>query len=205
MSAAFDEEIRALLAAGARNDAIARIFSQHGRRIGVFLYQRVRDLSLTEDLLQAVFEQVIQAIERWRGQGLIAWLYRIALSVVSRHFRDPAHRARQRASLAEVPALALVAAQARTDTMRHLRTSVQAQVHDLWGEFSPDEQTLLHLRLREQLGWNEIARLLGGEALPEEQVTRRAQALRQQFQRLKTRLARRVAEAGIGEPPDGAA
>jgi RNA polymerase sigma-70 factor, ECF subfamily len=57
-----------------------------------------------------------------------------------------------------------------------------------------EEQTLLYLRLDQQLEWNEVAEVLSATGPVVE-----AAALRKRYERLKERLARMVRERGLVE------
>lgn len=201
----FEAQIRALLDAGQRDEAAGLIAQRYSQRVADFLYGKVKDLALTEDLLQEVHVRMLTHLDQWRGGALQAWLLAIARSTWSRHFRDPANRASRQASLSDHPALAQALARARTQTMHHLRTSVRVGVRELWAGFTADEQRLLRLRLDERLSWSAIVARLADEPLDPATVRQRAQTLRKRFERLKTRLAERAQAAGIGpaRDPDG--
>jgi RNA polymerase sigma-70 factor (ECF subfamily) len=61
-------------------------------------------------------------------------------------------------------------------------------------DLAPDEQSLLFLRIDQELEWGEIAEVLSTAEAPVE-----AAALRKRFERLKVRLAQRLREEGLAE------
>jgi RNA polymerase sigma-70 factor (ECF subfamily) len=95
--------------------------------------------------------------------------------------RDPARK--RGAPLASSIASNL-AAQVRSATAVHLRTETKTAVQKLRDELAPDEQTLLILRIDRDLGWREVAEVMG-----EQEAT-----IRKRFERVKDRL-RTLAQA----------
>jgi RNA polymerase sigma-70 factor (ECF subfamily) len=75
----------------------------------------------------------------------------------------------------------------RSETAPHLRTERRQQLEALRAALTPDEQTLLVLRIDKGLSWNDIARVFsdGGEATAQAELAVR---LRKRFQLLKERL-----------------
>jgi RNA polymerase sigma-70 factor, ECF subfamily len=60
--------------------ALGRIYEQYAHAIYRYIYSRVRDAQLAEDLTADVFLRMIETIDRYedRGWPISAWLYRIA-------------------------------------------------------------------------------------------------------------------------------
>jgi RNA polymerase sigma-70 factor (ECF subfamily) len=70
--------------------AIAEIYDLYSLRIYNYLYHRVGNASLAEDLTAAVFVRMLEAIrssKAWRT-SFSGWLYRIAHNLVVDHFRS---------------------------------------------------------------------------------------------------------------------
>jgi RNA polymerase sigma-70 factor, ECF subfamily len=71
------------------------------------------------------------------------------------------------------------------------------RVAKLRAELDPEDQTLLILRVNRQLPWRDIARIMTdeGDASDDDELKRRAAALRKRFERLKEELR---AKAAVG-------
>jgi len=70
-------------------EALAEIYDRYSTRIYNYIYRRVGDAHLAEDLTAAVFTKMLEAIlsaKHWRT-SFSGWLYRIAHNVVVDHFR----------------------------------------------------------------------------------------------------------------------
>jgi len=144
------------------------------------------------------------AIDVWRGlpgfrweASLRTWCYRLARHALARVRRDPARRRNQPLPSQQLGELA---AQIHSRTADHLRTAVKDRVRELRLRLSPEDQTILILRVDRDLAWRDIAAVLGdeGEALTEPELVRRAAMLRKRFERIKDELRALAKAEGLG-------
>lgn len=70
-------------------EAFAEIYERYYQSIFNYIYYRVSDTTLAEDLCSEVFLKAMEAIESFTFQGVpfSAWLYRIAGNLVIDHYR----------------------------------------------------------------------------------------------------------------------
>ncbi len=75
--------------------AIGRLYDRHRESIFRYLWVRLDDRQLAEDLTGDVFMRMLDALPRYRLQGLPfrAWLYRIAHNLLVDYFRKMNHQA----------------------------------------------------------------------------------------------------------------
>lgn len=78
--------------------AFAALYRRHHPRIAGYIYRRVGDAHLAEDLAADVFLAALQTLPKYlySGAPLSAWLYRIATNRVNRWARRERSRAMQR-------------------------------------------------------------------------------------------------------------
>lgn len=71
-------------------DAFAEIYARYVDTVFRFIYYRVRDRPLTEDLTSETFLRAIKRIGSftWQGRDLGAWLHTIARNLVTDHFKS---------------------------------------------------------------------------------------------------------------------
>jgi RNA polymerase sigma-70 factor (ECF subfamily) len=71
------------------SEALGELYDQYAPRIYAYVYRRVSDAQLAEDLTGDVFVRVIRAIqsERFWSASFQAWLYRIAHNLVIDYYR----------------------------------------------------------------------------------------------------------------------
>jgi RNA polymerase sigma-70 factor, ECF subfamily len=94
MPASSDAELIARAQRGEVN-AIGRLYDRHRESIFRYLWIRLDDRQLAEDLTGDVFMRMLAALPRYRLQGLPfrAWLYRIAHNLLVDYFRKMNHQA----------------------------------------------------------------------------------------------------------------
>jgi RNA polymerase sigma-70 factor (ECF subfamily) len=70
-------------------DAFGELYDRHHRRIFRYVWGRVRDERLAQDLTGEVFTRMVVSLSTYRPTGIPfrAWLYRIAHNLVVDHYR----------------------------------------------------------------------------------------------------------------------
>lgn len=174
-------------------------------RAGLALY-RVEVFSFlcarlgSESDAHEVFSQMSEDL--WRGLdgfgwrcSFRTWLYALARHAALRFERTPANQPARRESLSRAASLA---AEERSRTRPYLRTEVKDRFAALRSTITPDEQSILVLRVDRGLRWDEVARILhDGDEPDEATVAREASNLRQRFRQLKERLREMARAEGL--------
>lgn len=77
-------------------EAIAAIFDTHYASVFTYIFFRVGDRALAEDLTSEVFTRMVSKLGSfiWRGRPVLAWLYTIAHNLVVLHYRGSQNSAR---------------------------------------------------------------------------------------------------------------
>ena len=80
-------------AQGGNVNAIGELYDRHHTRIFRYLWSRVRDRHLAEDLTGEVFVRMVTHLSSYRlaGTPFQAWLYRLAHNVAVDHVRKQSH------------------------------------------------------------------------------------------------------------------
>ena len=137
-------------------DALGELYDQYAPLIYAYLYRRVHDAQLAEDLTGEVFVRVLQAIqsEQFWHTSFRRWLYRIAHNLLVDHYRKQP----------PVPMLALdeqlVAAQGDPDSALAEKLSRQDLLAAI-SQLTPGQQQVLVLRFGEELATREVAEVMG--------------------------------------------
>ncbi|MFO0581882.1 MAG: sigma-70 family RNA polymerase sigma factor [Anaeromyxobacter sp.] len=187
-----ERRVRALLAAGEPDAATTTVLRELGPGVlGYLLAVLPGDDGLD---VYSAFE-----VDVWRGlpgfrweSSLRGWAYRIATHAASRALRGAYRRRRQSlptsfASRAAAPGATASDPGGRKERLARLRERL-----------SPEERTLLVLRVDRELDWVEVAAALAAGGKPAGIA-----ALRKRFERLKDRL-RVLAERELAEEAAGA-
>ena len=189
---ALETTIREQLAAGNLAAAATAALQGLGPQILGYLTATMRDDDIAYDVFGQFSEELWKSIGTFRGESSFkTWAYKLVMHAIGRHRRDP-YRNRGRALASdEVSALAL---DVRSRTPRFKQTEMKDRIARLRESLDPEDQTLLFLRIDQELSWNDVAAVMSAEGEPVEPA-----ALRKRLERAKERLRRLVAEGGLLE------
>jgi RNA polymerase sigma-70 factor (ECF subfamily) len=183
-----EARVQALLAAGDSRAAATEAMRGMGPRIFGYLKSVLRDETDAGDAFSLFGENLWRGIATYRGEASFrTWAYRVAWNAALA-VRDEAWRRHGRRL--ETGEGSRLAEEIRTTAARveRQRTALDALRETLTAE----EQTLLVLRIDQELSWDEIALVLSADGAPIEAAT-----LRKRFERLKERLAVLARERGL--------
>jgi RNA polymerase sigma-70 factor (ECF subfamily) len=188
-----EAKVQELLAAGDLRGAATAAIQGYGPKVLGYLRSILRDDSDAADAFSVFAEDLWRGIGNYRGEASIkTWAYKLAWCAAMHVRSDTYRRLGRRLESGETSGLV---ADIRTSSV--VRDEVQRRGLDkLRATLTPEEQTLLYLRLDQQLGWNEVAEVLSGAGEPVEAAT-----VRKRYERLKTDLARLAREQGLTDEP----
>jgi RNA polymerase sigma-70 factor, ECF subfamily len=186
-----EERIQSLLAGGDTRGAAAEAIRGFGPRILGYLRSVLRDDGDAQEAFSVFAEHLWRGIGTFRGEASFrTWAFKIAWHAALGVRDDAWRRLGRRFETSEASRLA-----EEVRTRSGLRVERQRQALDVLRDaLTPEEQTLLALRVDQRLAWDDIADVLSTEEAPVE-----AAALRKRFERLKDRLARLAREHGLVE------
>jgi len=198
-----ESRARALCAAGDFDGAATATVRGYGPELLGFLVAVHRDEAEASD----VFSELAEAI--WRGMrsfawgsSLRTWAYAIARNLTRTRRRDAA-RLQRRAPRAGDSALDEVAQAVRTQTAAFLRTETRTRLQALRDTLPEEDRMLLVLRVDRELGWSDLARILGDaqgrDVHDAAALAREAARLRKRFQLVKERLHELAKKEGLIE------
>jgi len=149
---------RALLERAREYDtaALGEIYDRYSVKIYNYIYRRLGDARLAEDLTADVFVKMLEAIKSsvpWRV-SFSGWLYRIAHNVVTDYLRS--HRQEMESYLGE----RLIAA-GESPTIALERKLMQQQLRAAISRLNEDYQQVIILKFVEGLSNAEVAEILG--------------------------------------------
>jgi RNA polymerase sigma-70 factor (ECF subfamily) len=189
LKAEVEAQIGRQLDAGDLSGAATTIVRGYGSETLSYLTAVSRDPCLAEEVFSAITEDLWRGLPGFRREcSARTWLYRLAYNALQRQRSDPFRR-RQRAISRE---LQQVADEVRSKTAPFLRTEVKDGVARLREQLSRAEQTLLILRVDRNLSWREVGVIMAEGDTPLGEAT-----LAKRFQRVKDKLRRLAAEAGL--------
>jgi RNA polymerase sigma-70 factor (ECF subfamily) len=135
--------------------ALSELYDQYAPRMYAYIYRRVSDAALAEELTGELFLRVLRAVrnEQAWGESFVGWLYRIAHNLVVDHYRrqppaPPVQLDEATVAVDQDPSAVAEAALARE--------GLQAAIRRL----TPDQQQVLALRFGEGMTAAETAQVM---------------------------------------------
>jgi len=186
-----ETRVKALLAQGDADAAATAVIEALGPAIHRYLRAVLRDEDDASDALSIVSERIWHGLPSLRaGASLRPWCYRIAFNAAL-NLRDEAWRRRAR-RLATGEASKLAESIRRSSAPRRERQA--SALAELRRELSPEDQSLLSLKVDQGLPWAEIAEVMSGGGDPV-----KPNALMKRFERLRERLGALARKRGLIE------
>lgn len=188
--ARLEHELHGLLLAQDWQAAATATLRGYGPEILGFLFGVMGRGDGVDDAFSQFCEDLWRGLPSFRRESsLRTWAYKVAQNVAYRQARRELRRRRRVAPITEFPDLEQLAEELRTATLPYLRTEVRAEVARLREQLTPDERSLIILRVDRRLSWDAIARILAEDAEPDAEALKRdAARLRKRYERIKLRL-----------------
>jgi len=186
-----EARVQALLAAGDHDGAASEAIRGLGPKVLGYLRSILRDDQDAADAFSAFAEDLWLGMRTYRGESSFkTWAFKLAWCAAMHIRTDAWKRLGRRFVSGEASRLA---EEVRTKSVLR-REHQRRQLDKLRESLEPEEQTLLFLRLDQQMEWKDVAVVLTGEGPPVDAAT-----VRKRFERLKERLAKLAREQGLAE------
>jgi RNA polymerase sigma-70 factor (ECF subfamily) len=187
---ALEAQLASLLDQGRLSDAAAASIRGYGPQILGYLASILRDDGLADEAFSRFAEDLWKGIAGFRRESSFrTWAYRVAWSA-ARDIQTEAFRRRGRRL--ETAEISQIVAEVRTSSAAWLKEDARDKLDRLRKSLSPEDQTLLILRINRELSWKEVAQVLSTAEAPIDEAT-----LRKRFERVKTRLRKLAEEQGV--------
>ncbi len=137
-------------------EALAELYDKYAPLIYAYLYRRVSDVQVAEDLTSDVFVRMLRAIrtEWFWHTSFRAWLYRIAHNLAVDHFR--------RSGSSKEVRLGEYLSDGLNDPEDVLERKLERErLHAAIARLTPEQQQVLSLRFGERLTAREVAEIMG--------------------------------------------
>ena len=182
--------MQARLQAGDLHGAATVAIRELGPAVARYLRGMLRVEADATDAFSDWAESLWAGIGSFEGRSSFrAWAFRLAFNSAL-NLNDRAHRRRER-RLATSEA-SLLAAEVRTTALTYERR--RRRLDELRAELAGDEQTLMFLRVDQQLPWHDVAAVLSGRSTPVDSA-----AVRKRFERVKDKLRKLALDRGLIE------
>ena len=187
---ALEASLQGLLDAGRFSEAATAAIRGYGPQILGYLGSVLRDDGLADEAFSRFAEDLWKGIAGFRRESSFrTWAYRVAWNA-ARDLQTEAFRRRGRRL--ETAEISKVVQEVRSSSAAFLKEDARDKLEKLRRTLSPEDQTLLILRVNRELSWKEVAQVLSTAEVPVDEP-----ALRKRFERVKTRLRKLAEEQGV--------
>jgi RNA polymerase sigma-70 factor (ECF subfamily) len=182
----FDEKLREQLERGEIDRTTEDAIRAYGPELIGWLRAMLPTEADAHDAFSRMSEELWKSLARFDGRCSVrTWCYMLARHAASRVHSQP--RRQHEVLVSQIPSIV----HAVTHVWNTTRGN-EAQVRDVYAEIraalDDEDRTLLVLRVDRNLAWRDIALVLLGDDADADAITKRAAALRKQFERVKAQL-----------------
>jgi RNA polymerase sigma-70 factor (ECF subfamily) len=173
--------------------AATLVVREYGPQLLGYLCSVLRSEADAGEVFSMFSEDLWRGLPGFRRECPVrVWCYRLAWHAAARFLRDPF---RGRGRHLETTELSRLVEEIRSSVFLGRDQARQATLDKLRAGLTPDERTLLVLRLDRGLAWAEVALVISEDkGAPVDEA-----ALRKRFERLKDKLAQKAREEGLLE------
>jgi RNA polymerase sigma-70 factor (ECF subfamily) len=191
-AAVVDDEVREALARGDIDGATEHVIRTYGPELIGWLSSILPGDGDAHDAFSRFSEELWRSLTRFDGRCSVrTWCYMLAKQAAGRLRAQP--RREHELLVSTVPSLVHAVTHVWNTTRVNARRAEDVYT-EIRNELAEDDQILLVLRVDRDLAWRDIAIVMLGEDAGDEELTRKAAALRKQFERVKEQLRVLAAE-----------
>jgi RNA polymerase sigma-70 factor (ECF subfamily) len=192
-----EDELARLCAAREYESALTLLLKGYGPELlGFLVGLRRGNAAEASDIFSHVCEDLWQGLPGFeRRSSYKTWAYVLTRHALARFQRSgPQRRARRTIPLSLVTAISKLEERVRSASISSGDQRARSRMTQIREALPEDDQMLLVLRVDRGLDWNDVARVLLGEALDAEGLRRGSARLRKRFEVLKRKLRKQAAE-----------
>ncbi len=143
--------------------ALEILINKHNQRLSSFIYSKVQDREVTEDIFQDTFMKVIRTLKRgsYNEEGkFLPWVMRIAYNLIMDHFRRN-KRLPKFQSNGEFNIFTVIGDEQLNAESQLIKDQIDYDLEQLIEELPEDQKKVLHMRIYQDMSFKEIAENTG--------------------------------------------
>jgi RNA polymerase sigma factor (sigma-70 family) len=148
---------------GGDESALSELITRHKQRIFSFIYSKVFDRDITEDIFQDTFIKVINTLKRgaYNEEGkFLPWVMRIAHNLVIDHFRKN-NRMPKFENSGDFNIFSVLSDSSLNAEKSMIKGQVESDVRRLIEELPEDQKQVLMMRIYRDMSFKEISEQTG--------------------------------------------
>lgn len=142
------------------NDAFETLLSKYKQRIFSFIYSKIKDRDLADDIFQETFIKVIKTLKKgtYNDEGrFLSWVMRIAHNLIVDHFRRKQRMPMYDSHDAEVDVFYRVSEPSQNIEDLLIDSQIKEDLNTLMLELPENQLEVLRMRLYQDMSFKEIA------------------------------------------------
>lgn len=143
--------------------ALATLINRHQSKIYGFIYSKISDRDISDDIFQDTFIKVIKTLKSnsYNEEGkFLPWVMRIAHNLIIDHFRRNKKMPMLRET-EEFSIFSIIADQSHSVEHRLITDQVEKDLKKIIEELPADQREVLVMRIYQDLSFKEIAEITG--------------------------------------------
>ncbi|MCH3882667.1 MULTISPECIES: RNA polymerase sigma factor [Tenacibaculum] len=143
--------------------ALETLIKRHKQRLYSFIYSKIQNRDITEDIFQDTFIKVIRTLKRgnYNEEGkFLPWVMRISHNLVIDHFRK-SNRMPKFRNTDEFDIFSVLSDGALNAEKRMVKEQISADVRELIEELPEEQKEVLKMRIYNDMSFNEISENTG--------------------------------------------
>ncbi len=139
------------------------LINRHNQRISSFIYSKVFDKEITEDIFQDTFIKVIRTLKRgkYNEEGkFLPWVIRIAHNLVIDHYRK-SNRMPRYESGPDYSIFAILQDDNLNAEKQLIQEQIQSDIGSMIRELPEEQQVVIQMRMFRDMSFKEIAESTG--------------------------------------------
>ncbi len=143
--------------------ALETLIERHNQRISSFIYSKVNDRAITEDIFQDTFIKVIRTLKRgaYNEEGkFLPWVMRIAHNLIIDHFRKT-NRMPMYNEVESYHFFAGMGDEALNVESKFIKAQIDTDLATIINELPQDQREVLQMRIYQDMSFKEISENTG--------------------------------------------
>jgi len=139
--------------------ALEALINKHNKRINGFIYSKVGDREVTEDIFQDTFMKVIRTLKRgaYNEEGkFLPWVMRIAHNLIIDHFRKT-NRMPKFDGSNSFSIFSMIGDDKLNIEKQLIKDQINSEISQLIKELPKDQQEVLEMRIYKDMSFKEIS------------------------------------------------
>lgn len=142
------------------NDAFETLLLKYKQRIYSFIYSKIKDRDLADDIFQETFVKVIKTLKKgtYSDEGrFLSWVMRIAHNLIVDHFRRKQRMPKYESHDAQKDIFYRVSEPSQNIEDTLIDFQIKEDLHTLMQELPENQLEVLRMRLYQDMSFKEIA------------------------------------------------